>query len=117
MHPKLAFPGTKAWVSGGMCLTPLRRGWASVQVVPDLFSSAFSLPSKRGGWDLQCHLFLWLHAGPGSHLACSPTRGLEVRAPQQKGGITSGSLGKDRVLLQQLLSLTVVGAVVLMPSQ
>lgn len=42
MHPKLAFPGTKAWVSGGVCL---RHGWASVQVVPDLFSSALSLHS------------------------------------------------------------------------
>lgn len=123
VHPKLAFPRTKAWVSGGMCLIPLRRGWAFVQVGPDLFSllspcaTLAALPSKTGGWDLRRHLLLWHSSGAESHLACFPVLGLEVAAPQNKGEITSGSPGKDGELLQQLLTLTVVGEVVSIPSQ
>lgn len=42
---------------------------------------------------------------------------LEIGAPQKEGETTSGSPGKDVVLLQQLLFLAVAGAVVLICSQ
>jgi len=117
LHPKLAFPGTEGarpprGVGGLLC--PLSRLCSALL---SLCTALAALSSRRAGWDLPRRLLLWHGAGPGPCLTFSPMLGLEVVALQKKGEMTSGSPGKDGGLLQQLPSLTVVGAVVLILSQ